>query len=226
MLVDLRPKRTTGKAAEQAWSAPTSPANKNAIPFDPEKPAITSGIRLGTPAATTRGFGTAEFREVGQMIGEVLDGLAGSNDGTNEDRGGGGRGARPRHVPAFPGLRERALGAGHRDALPVLWTRGHGGQGFRVRQRTGRRSAAAGRAAPAASVSPRSSASSSARSRSSRRDGRRVPFDRESSPAPFARPDASARWERSGSSGSSTASSATSKPPATATCRASNSASW
>ena len=58
-------------------------ANKNAIPFDPEKPAITSGIRLGTPAATTRGFGTAEFREVGMMIGEVLDGLARSNDGTN-----------------------------------------------------------------------------------------------------------------------------------------------
>jgi glycine hydroxymethyltransferase len=58
-------------------------ANKNAIPFDPEKPFITSGIRLGTPAATTRGFGVAEFREVGLMIGEVLDGLSRSNDGTN-----------------------------------------------------------------------------------------------------------------------------------------------
>jgi glycine hydroxymethyltransferase len=58
-------------------------ANKNAIPFDPEKPAITSGIRLGTPAATTRGFGTAEFREIGAMIGEVLDGLSKSNDGAN-----------------------------------------------------------------------------------------------------------------------------------------------
>ena len=58
-------------------------ANKNAIPFDPEKPAITSGIRLGTPAGTTRGFGVAEFQQVGRMIGEVLDGLAASNDGSN-----------------------------------------------------------------------------------------------------------------------------------------------
>jgi glycine hydroxymethyltransferase len=58
-------------------------ANKNAIPFDPEKPAITSGIRLGTPAATTRGFGEAEFRQVGEMIDEVLTGLSGSNDGGN-----------------------------------------------------------------------------------------------------------------------------------------------
>ena len=58
-------------------------ANKNAIPFDPEKPFITSGVRLGTPAATTRGFGVKEFQEVGVMIGEVLDGLAKSNDGGN-----------------------------------------------------------------------------------------------------------------------------------------------
>ncbi len=58
-------------------------ANKNAIPFDPEKPAVTSGIRLGTPAATTRGFGEAEFAEVGAMIDEVLTGLSGANDGNN-----------------------------------------------------------------------------------------------------------------------------------------------
>jgi glycine hydroxymethyltransferase len=83
MLVDLRPKRATGKAAEASLERAHITANKNAIPFDPEKPAITSGIRLGTPAATTRGFGPAEFREVGLMIAEVLDGLAGSNDGTN-----------------------------------------------------------------------------------------------------------------------------------------------
>jgi glycine hydroxymethyltransferase len=83
MLVDLRPKRTTGKAAEASLERAHITANKNAIPFDPEKPAITSGIRLGTPAATTRGFGEAEFREVGLMIGEVLDGLGKSNDGTN-----------------------------------------------------------------------------------------------------------------------------------------------
>jgi glycine hydroxymethyltransferase len=83
MLVDLRPKRTTGKAAEASLERAHMTANKNAIPFDPEKPAITSGIRLGTPAATTRGFGVAEFQEVGRMIGEVLDGLQQSNDGTN-----------------------------------------------------------------------------------------------------------------------------------------------
>ena len=83
MLVDLRPKRVTGKAAEATLERAHMTANKNAIPSDPEKPAITSGVRLGTPAATTRGFGVAEFQEVGRMIGEVLDGLAGSNDGTN-----------------------------------------------------------------------------------------------------------------------------------------------
>jgi len=83
LLVDLRPKRVTGKAAEASLERAHMTANKNAIPFDPEKPAITSGIRLGSPAATTRGFGTAEFRQVGQMIAEVLDGLSGSNDGAN-----------------------------------------------------------------------------------------------------------------------------------------------
>jgi glycine hydroxymethyltransferase len=84
MLVDLRPKRVTGKAAEASLERAHMTANKNAIPFDPEKPFITSGIRLGTPAATTRGFGVAEFRQVGLMIGEVLDGLSKSNDGGNE----------------------------------------------------------------------------------------------------------------------------------------------
>jgi glycine hydroxymethyltransferase len=83
LLVDLRPKRVTGKAAEASLERAHITANKNAIPFDPEKPFITSGVRLGTPAATTRGFGVAEFEEVGGMIGEVLDGLAKSNDGGN-----------------------------------------------------------------------------------------------------------------------------------------------
>ncbi|HUW80175.1 MAG TPA: serine hydroxymethyltransferase [Acidocella sp.] len=83
LLVDLRPKNVTGKAAEASLERAHMTANKNAIPFDPQKPFITSGIRLGTPAATTRGFGTAEFRDVGLMIGEVLDGLATSNDGAN-----------------------------------------------------------------------------------------------------------------------------------------------
>jgi glycine hydroxymethyltransferase len=84
LLVDLRPKNVTGKAAETSLERAHMTANKNAIPFDPQKPAITSGIRLGTPAATTRGFGVAEFREVGEMIGEVIDGLSKSNDGGNE----------------------------------------------------------------------------------------------------------------------------------------------
>jgi len=83
MLVDLRPKRVTGKAAEASLDRARITANKNAIPFDPEKPMVTSGIRLGTPAATSRGFGQAEFREVGLMINDVLEGLAKSNDGSN-----------------------------------------------------------------------------------------------------------------------------------------------
>jgi glycine hydroxymethyltransferase len=83
MLVDLRPKRVTGKAAEASLDRAHITANKNAIPFDPEKPAITSGLRLGTPAATTRGFGVAEFQQVGRMIGEVVEALSLSNDGTN-----------------------------------------------------------------------------------------------------------------------------------------------
>ncbi len=76
MLVDLRPKKVTGRAAEASLERAHITANKNAIPFDPEKPAVTSGIRLGTPAATTRGFGAAEFREVGLMIDEVMVGMA------------------------------------------------------------------------------------------------------------------------------------------------------
>ena len=84
VLVDLRPKTVTGKAAEASLERARMTANKNAIPFDPAKPAVTSGIRLGSPAGTTRGFGTAEFRQVGQMIGEVLDGLARSTDGQND----------------------------------------------------------------------------------------------------------------------------------------------
>ena len=84
MLVDLRPKNVTGKASEASLERAHMTANKNAIPFDPAKPAITSGIRLGTPAATTRGFGVSEFEQVGRMICDVLDGLSHSNDGTNE----------------------------------------------------------------------------------------------------------------------------------------------
>jgi glycine hydroxymethyltransferase len=76
MLVDLRPKALTGKAAEESLGRARLTCNKNGIPFDPEKPTVTSGIRLGTPAGTTRGFGPAEFRRVGELIADVLDGLA------------------------------------------------------------------------------------------------------------------------------------------------------
>jgi glycine hydroxymethyltransferase len=83
MLVDLRPKKLTGKAAEIALGRANITCNKNGVPFDPEKPMITSGIRLGSPAGTTRGFGVAEFQSVGNMITEVLDGLAANGDEGN-----------------------------------------------------------------------------------------------------------------------------------------------
>jgi glycine hydroxymethyltransferase len=76
LLVDLRPKRLTGRAAEDSLERAGITCNMNGIPFDPEKPTVTSGIRLGSPAVTTRGFGIAEFQETGRMIVEVLDGLA------------------------------------------------------------------------------------------------------------------------------------------------------
>jgi glycine hydroxymethyltransferase len=76
MLVDLRPKRLTGKVAEAALGRAHITCNKNGIPFDPEKPTITSGIRLGSPACTTRGFGIAEFRQVGDLLAEVLERLS------------------------------------------------------------------------------------------------------------------------------------------------------
>ncbi len=80
MLVDLRPKRAKGNEAEKALEHANITCNKNGIPFDPEKPAITSGVRLGSPAATTRGFGVAEFRQVGNWIADVVDALGTSND--------------------------------------------------------------------------------------------------------------------------------------------------
>ncbi|MEO1701765.1 MAG: serine hydroxymethyltransferase [Pseudomonadota bacterium] len=85
MLVDLRPKGITGKAAEASLGRANITCNKNGVPFDPEKPAITSGIRLGTPAATTRGFGSAEFQQVGELITEVLDGLKVNGEENNRD---------------------------------------------------------------------------------------------------------------------------------------------
>tara|TARA_B100000780_G_scaffold107727_1_gene75372 strand:- start:153 stop:1298 length:1146 start_codon:yes stop_codon:yes gene_type:complete len=76
MLVDLRPKGVTGNIADKALGRAHITCNKNGIPFDPEKPMVTSGLRLGTPAGTTRGFGEVEFRKIADMIVEVIDGLA------------------------------------------------------------------------------------------------------------------------------------------------------
>ena len=84
VLVDLRPKALTGNVAEKALERAGLTCNKNGIPYDPEKPMVTSGVRLGTPAGTTRGFGRAEFRAVGELIVEVLDGLASNGDSGNK----------------------------------------------------------------------------------------------------------------------------------------------
>ncbi|MEE4209578.1 MAG: serine hydroxymethyltransferase, partial [Parvularcula sp.] len=80
ILVDLRPKGVKGNAAEEALERAGMTCNKNGVPNDPEKPTVTSGIRLGTPAGTTRGFGVAEFQETGRLIARVLDGLAEGGD--------------------------------------------------------------------------------------------------------------------------------------------------
>ncbi|MDP1669960.1 serine hydroxymethyltransferase [Phaeovulum sp.] len=83
MLVDLRPKGVKGNATEKALGRAHITCNKNGIPFDPEKPTVTSGVRLGTPAGTTRGFGEAEFRDIGRWIVDVVDGLAANGEEDN-----------------------------------------------------------------------------------------------------------------------------------------------
>lgn len=82
-LVDLRPKKLTGNVAEKALGRAHITVNKNTVPFDPEKPTVTSGIRIGSPAGTTRGFGIAEFQAIGRMMAEVLDGLAANGEAGN-----------------------------------------------------------------------------------------------------------------------------------------------
>jgi glycine hydroxymethyltransferase len=83
LLVDLRPKKLTGNVAEKALGRAHITVNKNTVPFDPEKPTVTSGIRVGSPAGTTRGFGIAEFQHVGRLMAEVLDGLAANGEAGN-----------------------------------------------------------------------------------------------------------------------------------------------
>ena len=80
VLVDLRPKSLTGKNAERSLENAGITCNKNGVPFDPESPFVTSGIRLGSPAGTSRGFGKTEFIEIGNLIGDVLDGLSNNSE--------------------------------------------------------------------------------------------------------------------------------------------------
>ncbi|MGF1729389.1 serine hydroxymethyltransferase [Photobacterium kasasachensis] len=84
MLVDLRPKGLKGNQVEEALERAGITCNKNGIPFDPEKPMVTSGIRLGTPAGTSRGFGSEEFKQIGEWIGDVLDGLVANQEDNSE----------------------------------------------------------------------------------------------------------------------------------------------
>ena len=83
LLVDLRPKKLTGNRAEKALGRANITTNKNGVPFDPEKPQVTSGIRVGSPAGTTRGFGVAEFQLIGRLMAKVLDGLAANGEEGN-----------------------------------------------------------------------------------------------------------------------------------------------
>ncbi len=175
MLVDLRPKRVTGKAAEASLERAHITANKNAIPFDPEKPAITSGIRLGSPAATTRGFGAAEFREIGLMIDEVLEGLSRSNDGSNARGRGGGRRPGAGAVRPLPDLPRAVAG----DALPVLRPRRHPGEGQPSERGRQCDPPPALLRAIAASASPPIERTQLRELTVVKSDGRRVPFDRD-----------------------------------------------
>ena len=123
MLVDLTPKSLTGKAAEAALDRAHITCNKNGIPFDPQKPMVTSGIRLGSPAATSRGFGTEEFAEVGRMVVEVLDGLAANGELGNVAVEAKVRGGRRRTHPAVPHLLrapDDRMKGGLSDAVPLL----------------------------------------------------------------------------------------------------------
>jgi glycine hydroxymethyltransferase len=106
MLADLRPKKVTGKAAEAALGRAHITCNKNGVPFDPEKPFVTSGIRLGTPAGTTRGFKEAEFRQIARWIVEVTDGLSanGDDNGAVEDKVRGEVSALCARFPLYPTL--------------------------------------------------------------------------------------------------------------------------
>lgn len=103
-LIDLRPKGVTGRDAEQALERAYITCNKNGVPFDPQKPAITSGIRVGSPAGTTRGFGVSEFAQIGRWIGEVVDAVAAGDSTAVEDRVGAEVCALTARFPIYGGL--------------------------------------------------------------------------------------------------------------------------
>ncbi len=118
ILVDLRPKKLTGNISEKSMERAHITCNKNGVPFDPEKPMVTSGIRLGAPAGTTRGFGEAEFRDIGRMIAEVLDGLAKNGEAGNaQGRSRRSRTRRPPSASASRSTSSRPL-ALHRGTCP------------------------------------------------------------------------------------------------------------
>jgi hypothetical protein len=175
MLVDLRPKNLTGKASESALGRAFITCNKNGVPNDPEKPTITSGVRLGTPAGTTRGFGEAEFREIGALILEVLDGLKGQF-GRRQRRGGSrGESQGDGADRSLPDLSASGL---IRYALSLLRFRRQPGEGFAARRRR--------RRDPQAPGLPDCGGRFTTFERVQLRDlqvlkktGRRVPFDRD-----------------------------------------------
>jgi glycine hydroxymethyltransferase len=127
MLVDLRPKGVKGNATEKALGRAHITCNKNGIPFDPEKPTITSGVRLGSPAGTTRGFGEAEFRQIGDWIVEVVDGLAANG----EDGNGASRPrSRPKSLSSAGNSRSIPTSdAGAARGWPGRWTAADPGMG-------------------------------------------------------------------------------------------------
>jgi glycine hydroxymethyltransferase len=107
VLVDLRPKGVKGNATEKALGRANLTCNKNGVPFDPEKPTVTSGIRLGSPAGTTRGFGEAEFRQIADWINEIVEGLAVNGEDGNgmvEAKVKGEVAAMCARFPIYPGL--------------------------------------------------------------------------------------------------------------------------
>jgi glycine hydroxymethyltransferase len=103
-LIDLRPKGVTGKDAEAALERAFITCNKNGIPFDPAPPTVTSGVRVGSPAGTTRGFGEAEFTQIGKWIGEIVDALSTQDNGGVEERVRGEVKALTARFPIYDGL--------------------------------------------------------------------------------------------------------------------------